>query len=302
VQLELVPSRRTRLEVEAINESGNKRTETIDVVYNPPRDAKLPPVTRPRLFVLAFGNDQAKKPNRLPAVRFAGVDAVELANFVAKHLVSRDGTEICPGDRIDMTGQKASVESITQAMSGLEKKLEAGQLQKGDVVAVIVDSHVLNSDDSTIIVGSDTDPERKRPDPSVRTKDLSDLMGRLTDYGCRVVLFLDGVHGPSERGFTSDVKPWVRELQSERRVITFVASKEGPSEVDDRAGHGLFALGVTQAFNVVVAAEKAQDEPYTLDEFATAMIQLVSNLSGRRQHAFCYIPRGIVPQGLFARP
>ena len=169
-------------------------------------------------------------------------------------------------------------------------------------MAVIVGSHVLNSDDSAIIVGSDTDPARKRPDPSVRTKDLSDLMGRLTDYGCRVVLFLDGVHGLSEKGFTSDVKPWVRELQSERRVITFVASKEGPSEVDDKAGHGLFALGVTQAFSVVVAAEKAQDEPYTLDEFATAMIQMVSNLSGRRQQAFCYIPRGIVPQGLFARP
>ena len=302
VQLELVPNRRTRLEVEATNESGNKRTETIDLVYNPPPDAKLPPVTRPRLFVLAFGNDQAKKPNWLPAVKFAGVDAVELANFVVKHLVSRDGTEIYPGERIDMTGQKASVESIAQAMSGLEKKLEFGQLQKGDVVAVIVDSHVLNSDDSAIIVGSDTDPERKRPDPSVRTKDLSDLMGRLTDYGCRVVLFLDGVHSLSERGFTSDVKPWVRELQSDRRVITFVASKEGPSEVDDRAGHGLFALGVTQAFKVVVAAEKAQDDPYTLDEFATAMIEMVSNLSGRRQHAFCYIPRGIVPQGLFARP
>jgi hypothetical protein len=29
---------------------------------------------------------------------------------------------------------------------------------------------------------------------------------------------------------------------------------------------------------------------------------MVSNLSGRRQQAFCYIPPGIVPQGLFARP
>jgi hypothetical protein len=85
-------------------------------------------------------------------------------------------------------------------------------------------------------------------------------------------------------------------------VITFVASKEGPSAVDSRAEHGLFALGVTGAFQVVVAADKARDEPYTLEEFATAMRQMVSNLSGRGQEAFCYLPRGISPQSIFARP
>ena len=138
--------------------------------------------------------------------------------------------------------------------------------------------------------------------PAFRTKDLSDLFGRLTDYGCRVVLFLDCVHNVFDRSFTSDVKSWVRELQSERRVITFVASKEGPSWVDTQAGHGYFALGVTRAFQVVVSADKAADEPYTLEEFAAAMRQMVANLSGRRQEASCYIPRGIVPQSLFARP
>jgi hypothetical protein len=39
-----------------------------------------------------------------------------------------------------------------------------------------------------------------------------------------------------------------------------------------------------------------------MDEFANAMMQSVSNLSGRRQQAFCYMPRSIVPQSLFARP
>jgi WD40 repeat protein len=304
VPVNLVPGRRTRLEVEAANESGNKRTETMDVVYNPPPDVKSPPVPTPSLVVLAIGNDQAKKPERLPAVRFAGVDADELANFVTKHLISRDGTDTAkkPGDRIVMRGQAASVESISQTLGRLEKRLEAGQLQKGDIVAVIVESHVLDNDNSTFVAGADTDPERKPLYPAVRTKDLSDLLGRFTDYGCRVVLFLDCVHDIVEKGFTSDVKSWVRELQNERRVITFVASKEGPSEVDIREGHGFFTLGVKQAFDEVVSAEKAQDEPYTLDEFASAMIQRVSNLSGRRQQAFCYLPRGIVPQSLFARP
>jgi WD40 repeat protein len=303
LQVDLVPRRRTRLEVEAVNESGKKRTEILDLLYNPPQNVK-PPQARPRQLVLAIGNDQAKKPDRLPAISFAGVDAVDLANFVTKHLVSRDGTEMLnnPADQIIMVGQGASVKSIAQALGWLEKRLEAGQLQKGDVVAVIVGSHVLDGDKSAIIVGSDTDPECKPPDPSIRTKDLSDLLGRLTDYGCRVVLFLDCVHDVSEKGFASDVKSWVRELKGERRVITFVASKEGPSAVDARAGHGFFALGVTGAFQEVVAAEKGRDEPYTLEEFGIAVSRMVSNLSSRQQQAFCYIPSGISPQSIFARP
>ncbi len=304
VQLQLVPSRRLRLEVEAVNENGNKRTETIDLIYNPPASVKPPPVPRSRLFVLAIGNEQAKKPDRLPGVRFADVDAVDLANFVSKHLVSRDGTETLkgPADRIDMTGQIASVDSITQALGGLEKRLESNQFQKGDVVALIIASHVLVVDKSAIVAGADTDPARTPPDPAVRTKDLSDLLGRLTDYGCRVVLFLDCVHELPDKRLKSDIKSWVRELQGERRVIVFIASKEGPSEVDVQAEHGLFALGVAQSFQEVVAAEKARDEPYTLEEFGTAVQRMISNLSGRRQVAHCGIPPGISPQSLFARP
>jgi hypothetical protein len=131
---------------------------------------------------------------------------------------------------------------------------------------------------------------------------VSDLFGRLTDYGCRVVLFLDGVHELPDNGFKSDIKSWVRDLQRERRVITFVASKEGPSRVDAKVGHGIFALGVAQAFQQVVAAGKSQDQPYTLEEFASAVRQMVLNLSGRQQEAYCYIPRGVPPQSIFARP
>ena len=107
--LELVPSRRTRLEVEAVNENGTKRTETMDVVYDPPPDRKPPPVPAisPRLFVLAIGIDQAKKPDRLPGVRYADVDVTEMADFVTKHLVSRDGAWIKnTEDRMVMTSRE----------------------------------------------------------------------------------------------------------------------------------------------------------------------------------------------------
>jgi hypothetical protein len=128
------------------------------------------------------------------------------------------------------------------------------------------------------------------------------LLGRLTDYGCRVLLFLDCVHDLPTGGLRSEIKSWVRELQLERRVITFVASKEGPSRVDNQAGHGLFALGVTRAFQQVVSAEKPADQPYTLEEFATAVRETIFDLSGREQDAFCFIPPGVSPQSLFARP
>jgi hypothetical protein len=124
----------------------------------------------------------------------------------------------------------------------------------------------------------------------------------LTDYGCRVVVFLDCVHDLSETNFASDVKAWVRELTFERRVVTFVASKEGPSRVDSQAGHGLFALGVTRAFRQIVAADKGPNEPYTLEEFGKAMRGMISDLSSRQQAAYYGIPPGIYAQGLFARP
>jgi len=47
---------------------------------------------------------------------------------------------------------------------------------------------------------------------------------------------------------------------------------------------------------------RAQNQPLTLEEFATAIRQMVLDLSGRKQEAFCYIPRGVPQQSLFARP
>ena len=60
LQVALVPQRRVRLAVEAASESGNKRTETIDMVYIPPHDAPPVPKVEPRLIVLSIGVDQTQ--------------------------------------------------------------------------------------------------------------------------------------------------------------------------------------------------------------------------------------------------
>lgn len=154
-----------------------------------------------------------------------------------------------------------------------------------------------------MIVAADTTiDEKSGPEPVVRTRAISERLGELADYGCRVVLFLDGVHEPAPAGFESKIKPWVRDLQLHRRVVTFVASREGPGEVDVPSQHGIFALGVLSAFRQVVAAGKTEDQPLTLEEFARAVQQMVLDLSGRQQEASCYIPRGVPPQSFFARP
>jgi len=306
LQVDLVPNRRIRLAVEAANQNGSKRTETIDMVYIPPPDAPAVPEVKSRLIVLSVGVDQARNPALLPPVPFAEKDARTLAGFLSDHLVSADGTRTVQEpkeERIVLTAEKASERSINQALERLGEWLRAKRLRKGDIVAVVIAAHVLEFAESSVIAASDTDPGKKPvPGPAILARDISERLGELTDYGCRVVLFLDGVHELPSDGFRSTIKPWVRDLQRERRVITFVASREGPSMVNVPSQHGIFALGITRAFQQVVAAGKAQNQPSTLEEFGTAVRQMVLDLSGRQQEAFYFIPRGVPPECLFARP
>jgi hypothetical protein len=171
-----------------------------------------------------------------------------------------------------------------------------------DIVAVVIASHLLASKEGPLIATADTvggDPPR----PAFATADLCEVLGQLTDYGCRVVVFVDGVH-QLEAPLKSEIKPFVRDLQRNRRVITFIASKEGPSEVDRIKQSGFFTLGVTQVFQGadLAGARKDRSGAYTLDQFRTALQNEVLNLSGRRQRAFCYIPNEVSERILFARP
>src|SRR5262249_46172534 len=153
----------------------------------------------------------------------------------------------------------------------------------------VIAAHVLEFDGMATIAAVDTDPAgRPSPGPLVPAREVSERLGELADYGCRVVVLLDGVHELPSDAFRSTIKPWVRDLQRQRRVITFVASREGPSLLDARAQHGLFALGVTRAFEQAVAAGKAPGQAYTLEEFGRAVRQMVLDLSGRQQEAFPY--------------
>jgi WD40 repeat protein len=306
LQVTLVPRRRVRLAVEAASERGTKRTETMDMVYMPPADAAPVPKVEPRLVVLSIGVNRTPNEALLPPVAFADKDAEELARFLSAHLISPDGSRSLQNpkeDQMVLTAEKASERSINQALDRLGEWLRTKRLRKGDIVALVITAHLLEFDRMSVIAASDTDAARKPvPRPVIFARDISERLGELTDYGCRVVLFLDGVHELPNNGLRSSIKSWVRELQRERRVITLVASREGSSGVDVPSQHGFFALGVTRVFQQVVAAGKAGNEPYTLEEFGTAVRQMVLDLSGRQQEAFAYYPRGVPQDSLFARP
>jgi WD40 repeat protein len=310
LQVDLVPKRRVRLAVQAANQNGKQRTETIDLVYIPPPTEKpqaVPP-SSPRLIVFTIGNEKPQNPKLLPSIPFADRDALSLTEFLSEHLVSPDGArgrQNQDSDRIPLTGQKACARSVNQTMDQLEQRLQSRQIQKGDIVAFAITAHVLEFDSGARIATSDTDQGREPiPSPMVLARDISDLLGRLADYGCRVMVFLDGVHELPESKFKSDIKSWVRDLQRERRVITFVASKEGPSGVENTKEHGLFALGILNVFQGAGAAAARKDRTgaMTLEQFRKALHQGVQDLSGRMQEADAFIPIEIDPRTWFAQP
>jgi hypothetical protein len=265
------------------------------MIYVQPPQAPPPP---PRLFVLGIGTDQLDDP-QLPPVRFAGEDARELAGFLGGHLVSTDATITKVQESHILAGNAASASSVSGALDRLNELVEKKEVNKGDVVAVLIEAHVLDLKDSMVIAAADA---RVGPPPRgiIPTRDLSDVLGHLTDYGCRVIVFLDGVHKVDE-SLAGRIKPLVRELYQKRGVITFVASKEGPSDVDVPSGHRIFALGLLRVFQGAGAGGNRGDA-YTLDQFKTALHDAVLNLSERRQEASGYIPLQVPEQTWFAKP
>jgi WD40 repeat protein len=302
IQVELFPRRRVRLAVEAANQSGKERKETIDLVYEPPPPVKVPEPPHPDLIVVGIGNEKPRDPGPLPGILHADRDARDVAEFLSAHLVSADGArgrQDPRRDRIVLTGEKAFARSVGETLERLEQRLQAKQIQRGSIVAVMINSHVLDFDSGARIATTDT---KQGAEPMVPARDVSDLLGRLGDYGCRVMVFLDGVHDLPDKKLKNDVKPWVRELFLERRVITFVASKEGPSRVDRQ--HGVFAQGILDVFEAAGAAAVRKDRAaaFTLEEFREALHQGVQDFSGRMQEADAYIPEEIESWTPFAQP
>src|SRR5262249_11384840 len=154
-------------------------------------------------------------------------------DFLADHLISPDGAAVQQDrmeDRRGLTGGRGATGSLGQGLGRLGGWGRAQRLRKGGIVGVGGAAHVLPVHRTATVAALDPDPARKpSPGPVIPAREVSERLGELAEYGCRVVVLLDGVHELPGDALRSTIKPWVRDLQQKRRVITFVASREGPS-------------------------------------------------------------------------
>jgi WD40 repeat protein len=298
-----------RVAVKAVNDSGNPRSAWLDVLYAPPAPPPDPPspARLPRLVMIGIGIDEFQNPT-LPKLEFASNDAQRMTKFLPQHLIPPSGdfsTQGKPQEPIVLIGGDATAKGIAVVFDHVRDMLQKKDLVAGDMIAIFLESHVLDWGPAgkrrSVVAPADLGDETSAELPAITTGELSERLGELVKADCRVVLFLDGVHIPrtAKNAPKSDIKPWVRELQNDRRVITFVASKNGPARSSAARTErlGLFALGLSNAFRGAQSTA-----PMSIEAFKTAVVQEVRNLSNRYQEVGLYLPRSVQPRIPFARP
>jgi WD40 repeat protein len=234
--------------IEAADELGVKgRAELLVRVERPPVAPSKPRLVRKAIGVPTFaGADPIKYADR-------DVDAVTA--FLAKPAeVPRFELErIDPPDILDGGGRnpRADTTRIRKIIDELIDEAKQERLGRGDTVFLVINSHVkrLDKDGPMLVLGSDA--RRDRPDQGgVRTGEITEALRYLTDRGCFVVLFLDGIHSKLKPRELNDFRTWVRELTYQARVVVSVASKQDPSDQLESQGIGVFAEAILESVNV----------------------------------------------------
>jgi hypothetical protein len=259
--------------------------------------------------MVAIGIDEIKITDQ-PKKEYWPQKPSRLAEFLPLHLVVPSGS-IAAGtasaqDRITLTGTSATAKRIGEVFDRLRDQARKS-LVAGDMVAIFLNTHVLDwgkgQGKSTIVAPADLSGAPPAGGPVISTQDISNRLGELANAGVRVVLFLDGVHLPrsGEGTLRSEINPWIRDLLRERRIITFIASRYGPSQISDSQRQGIFALGLLQAFRRSQAGAK-QGEPMSILAFEKSVVEEVRNLGDRSQEPRLYRPASVLPSTPFAQP
>ena len=174
------------------------------------------------------------------------------------------------------------------------------RLRAGDTVFLVLETHVLNlSSVNSLVLGIDSS-DRPDANSSVPSLAITERLDEVASQGCLVVLLLDGLH---DLGHFPDQSPiflhdWIRAL-TKRGVIVLLASKQAPSERVEGYGLGAFAQAVLDS--VTVAGQSGpQTSPGsspTLDDFKSAVLGRVQELTERRQFAGVYTPEELQRAG-----
>ena len=229
----------------------------------------------------------------------------DLTGFLADHLVSPDGGRITRtrGRTGGCSPEKgASAAALGASWSGWAG---VGPAPNGSARATSSPSSSRRMswdfDGTSAIAAADTDAARARPAPNRRSRHATSPSGsvELADYGCRVVVFLDGVH----------------ELPGEGVAEHDQAVGAGPAA--GAAGHHVRGLqggpepgGKTRSRGCSPSARRTPSSPpvagpYTLEAFQRPVrAKEVLDLSERGQEVGTLVhpDRGRNPKTLFAQP
>jgi hypothetical protein len=246
--------------------------------------------------VLAIGSGHfAGQSAAWPSIPFAEEDARDVAAFLGAPGGTRRYRRV---DLQTIVGPDATTQRILDALDQLEARRRKGELGQGDSVMVLVESHFLSCERHGQLLASDSAPGLLKT-PSVPADRFAEILGQLADYGCQVMLLVDALHEnrPDPRQGNRAANEWARDLYR-RNVITFVASIHGPSQRVLSEAHGAFAQGILDVLNVRAQARLQADPkaPLTLFGFRDAVARRVLDLTGRRQHARCFVPETIPSQ------
>ena len=296
IPLNLNPGRH-RVSVTAVNDRDRSRTESFDVIApEPPRPPTATIDARPpQLVVLAIGADRfAGREPALPPIPFAVEDGRDVGSFLG----APQGTPRF--QRVDVQsilGPDATAERILEALARLDDRRKKGELGRADSVFVVIESHLLSFGPEGTIAGAKG---------SVPASRITDTLGQLADYGCKVMLLVDAWHEggpPSPDGQAGAHGMGSRPLPQERHHLRGVESRpeqacQHPRTWCVRRGDPVLA----ERPGGRPAHSRTPGEALTLFDFQDRVERNVQALTGRRQHARCYIPEAIPSQSPLLDP
>lgn len=286
---------RHKIQARGENDKGVAREQYLDVevVAKPGRTET--PTARLLLLTIAPEFDDPL----IHEIKFGRTDADDLSRFFARHLVRDASCAPFPvADRREeaVVGRGATAERIMGALAAAVD----GPARRGDLVVVVIESHVLNYGSEAMIAASTS--RGFPPKDMVSAEAVAAALGTLARRGCKVVVLVDGVHIPPGQGWDFDLDEWARTLRNREMVTTFLASKRRPGAIyEDRR---VFTKAVLDS----IAAGGPRPQPgaaptfLTLAQFRKVVLDGVEGLSSRRQEAACFLPDGIDARFPFLNP
>ena len=170
----------------------------------------------------------------------------------------------------------------------------ADVVEAGDVVVVMMETYVLNSQRGegieTRLVVSNRQPGDDLARTTILAEDVGKALESLVRRGCKVILVLDGTHESPVPKTDSSATEWARSLRNQHDVITVLATTRKP--IADVHVETLRPLARSILDSIRSANPRPADPLMTYDDFRGAIVQRVQELTKRTAEPMLYLPRG----------